>query len=79
MKPMKKPPRIIPPQLDALTPGDLFLDDEAFYQDLFFQDSDQSYLTCRNLVLRQCHLEKVTLLHNRLERFEASKHPLGKV
>ena len=72
MNPMKKPPRIIPPQLDALTPGDLFLDDEAFYQDLFFQDSDQSYLTCRNLVLRQCHLEKVTLLHNRLERFEAS-------
>lgn len=69
---MKKTQAISSPQLNNLSPGAFFLDDEEIYQNCLFQDSDQSYLTCHNLVLRQCQLEKVILVKNRLERFEAS-------
>lgn len=66
---MKQP---LTPQLPSLTPGDFYLEDEALFEGKDFTETDQSYQTVHNLVLKECRLEKITLQRSRLERFEAS-------
>jgi len=60
------------PQLPTLTTADFFIEDEAFFEGQQFILADCSYLTAKNLIIRQSTLEKITLHKARLDNFEAS-------
>ena len=66
---MKQP---LAPLLTPPTQTDFYLEDEALFEQLAAENFDYSYLTCRNLVLHDALLKRVTLQKSRLERFEAS-------
>lgn len=60
------------PLLPILEDGYLDIEEEAIYEGQHFLDQDLSYSTGKNLALRGCRLENVTLDRSRLERFECS-------
>lgn len=66
---MKQP---APPQLPVLIKNDFFIEDEAYFEANRFTNSDYSYLTGKNIIIRQSELEKITLHKTRLDNFEAS-------
>lgn len=60
------------PQLPDLIKTDFFIENEAFFEGNAFTNSDYSYLTGKNIIIRQSVLEKITLHKTRLDNFEAS-------
>lgn len=60
---------LMPPHLAVAY---FFADDEGFLEGQAFADSDQSYGTAENLVIRQSTLTRIVMQNTRLERFEAS-------
>lgn len=51
----------IPPSLPPLTKGDFYLEDEEILSGLLINGGDQSYLDAKNMVLRESHVQKLTM------------------
>lgn len=60
----------LPPSLPTLIPGDFYLEEEKIFEGALLEDADCSYDTCKNLLLKQCQLKKITLQKTRLEQWE---------
>lgn len=60
------------PVLPPAQTTDFFLADEQLFDALLAEDFDYSYLTCKNLMLKNSRLEKVVMQKTRLEYFECS-------
>ncbi|EGP5478642.1 hypothetical protein DZ780_03245 [Enterococcus faecium] len=62
----------IPPSLPPLTKGDFYLEDEEILSGLLVNGGDQSYLDAKNMVLRESHVQKLTMQKTALRHFECS-------
>ena len=62
----------IPPSLPPLTKGDFYLEDEEILSGLLINGGDQSYLDAKNMVLRESHVQKLTMQKTVLRHFECS-------
>ena len=62
----------IPPSLPPLTKGDFYLEDEEILSGLLINGGDQSYLDAKNMVLRESHVQKLTMQKTALRHFECS-------
>ncbi len=51
----------IPPSLPLLTKGEFYLEDEEIFSGLLINGGDQSYLDAKNMVLRESHIQKLTM------------------
>lgn len=60
----------IPPSLPPLTKGDFYLEDEEILSGLLINGGDQSYLDAKNMVLRESHVQKLTMQKTVLRHFE---------
>jgi len=65
-----KPKAPKPPQLPALITGDFFFDDEANFSGLKVDESDQSYLSARNLVIHESEFKHIIMQGAQLKHFE---------
>ncbi|WP_369670381.1 pentapeptide repeat-containing protein [Enterococcus lactis] len=68
----------IPPSLPPLTKGDFYLEDEEILSGLLINGGDQSYLDAKNMVLRESHVQKLTMQKTVLRHFECSNVIFGK-
>ena len=62
----------IPPSLPLLTKGEFYLEDEEIFSGLLINGGDQSYLDAKNMVLRESHIQKLTMQKTVLRHFECS-------
>ena len=62
----------IPPSLPPLTKGEFYLEDEEILSGLLINGGDQSYLDAKNMVLRESHVQKLTMQKTALRHFECS-------
>ncbi|MDA3974114.1 pentapeptide repeat-containing protein [Enterococcus thailandicus] len=62
----------IAPILSHLEEGDFYLEDEELFSNLLVKNSDQSYLSAKNLIIRDSHIQKLTMQKTILESFECS-------
>ncbi|MEB7842313.1 pentapeptide repeat-containing protein [Enterococcus lactis] len=62
----------IPPSLPPLTKEDFYLEDEEILSGLLINGGDQSYLDAKNMVLRESHVQKLTMQKTALRHFECS-------
>lgn len=62
----------IKPVLSPAEDSDFYLEDEQLFENIYAKNLDYSYLTCKNLIIRDAQLERVTMHKTRLERFECS-------
>ncbi|MDN6639326.1 MAG: pentapeptide repeat-containing protein [Tetragenococcus sp.] len=60
------------PKLPTLMSGEFFLENEAIFSGLKGKDGDQSYLSAKNMVLRETELNHLIMQSAQLERFECS-------
>ncbi len=51
----------IPPSLPLLTKGEFYLEDEEIFSGLLINGGNQSYLDAKNMVLRESHIQKLTM------------------
>lgn len=61
----------IPPSLPLLTKGEFYLEDEEIFSGLLINGGDQSYLDAKNMVLRESHIQKLTMQKTVLRHFNA--------
>ena len=62
----------IPPSLPLLTKGEFYLEDEEIFSGLLINGGNQSYLDAKNMVLRESHIQKLTMQKTGLRHFECS-------
>lgn len=62
----------IPPSLPLLTKGEFYLEDEEIFSGLLINGGNQSYLDAKNMVLRESHIQKLTMQKTVLRHFECS-------
>ncbi|HHY21619.1 MAG TPA: hypothetical protein GX525_07005 [Bacilli bacterium] len=60
------------PYLSSLQTGNFYLEDEAAFSDFYIHNEDHSYSSAANVILRSCHVERMTLQNVQLERFDCS-------
>ena len=61
-----------PPSLPLLTKGEFYLEDEEIFSGLLINGGNQSYLDAKNMVLRESHIQKLTMQKTGLRHFECS-------
>ncbi|MDU4622984.1 MAG: pentapeptide repeat-containing protein [Enterococcus gallinarum] len=66
----KKQPDPLLPIIEYSETKDFYLEDEEIFEQAFFTETDASYDACTGLILKQCHLKKVTMQKTRLEHWE---------
>ncbi|MDA9429760.1 pentapeptide repeat family protein [Enterococcus mundtii 1A] len=64
--------KIASPELPELLEGNFYLEDETTFSGILSEGEDQSYLSSRNIVLKNSHIKKLAMQKSRLERFECS-------
>ena len=69
----------IPPSLPLLTQGEFYLEDEEIFSGLLINGGNQSYLDAKNMVLRESHIQKLTMQKTGLRHFECSNVIFEKV
>lgn len=69
----------IPPSLPLLTKGEFYLEDEEIFSGLLINGGNQSYLDAKNMVLRESHIQKLTMQKTGLRHFECSNVILNAV